>query len=380
MPDLVTGRPVQSSPEREETLKKLISPTTRPPLVTEHEKHPPWDDSSRLDRPFDNPYYVRPIDNHLWLPRNPVGLLNLDDTVNVFRSLTSDASLGQLGEWVEEGIALADLPDAESVDNASLADTDSISPPPVRRGMTGSLSGSEDIQLPPEIAQRVENLENERDVDHAEEFGARRPPAFRRPSLVPSFRRPSLISRRSTNSDFKRDSPPRTPRPRASESHLPEGQAFTRPRTAESRQPRPTTAGSRTSTMYRASSLSPPRASSFMSSTTGPNSHVFPRRRESSAFADLAINNGIYPQPLPHAAHSHVSFATAATGRTKARSGSASSVPITTREAVVGEVIAEEQHATEIREREEATGEKAPSTRSWLTSWMYSKIPWSSHE
>ena len=376
MPDLVMGKPPHADPEFESPAKKLISPTTRPPLVTKHEKHPPWDDSSRLDRPYDNPYYVRPIQNHLWLPRDPIGLLDLDDTVNVFRALTSDASLGQLGEWVEEGIALADLPSSDSVDEISLelGDSDSESPPPIRRitSRSRSLSGQEEIELPPVIAERISHLERESDIDHAEEFEMHPPSAFRRPSLVPSFRRPSLTSRRSTNSDVKRESPPRTPRPNTSESRRPP------PATSESQQPRPRSAGS-TAAAYRASSMSPPRASSLMSSSTlihQQNSHVFPRRRNSSAFADLALSHGV--QPFAPATRSRVSFATQMGGN-KPRSASGSSMPVSTREAVVGEVIAEEQQATEIRNREEAAEDRkseAHSTRSWLTSWMYSRLPW----
>ena len=52
---------------------------------------------------------------------------------------------------------------------------------------------------------------------------------------------------------------------------------------------------------------------------------------------------------------------------------------VTTREAVVGEVIAEEYNATENRIREEEGNQpNDPPTRSWLTSWMFSRMPWSS--
>ena len=47
---------------------------------------------------------------------------------------------------------------------------------------------------------------------------------------------------------------------------------------------------------------------------------------------------------------------------------------VSTREAVVGEAIAEEQEAAEERQRrEEAEEVKAKEPRSWLTAWMFAK-------
>jgi hypothetical protein len=44
--------------------------------------------------------------------------------------------------------------------------------------------------------------------------------------------------------------------------------------------------------------------------------------------------------------------------------------------AIVQEVMAEEEHALANRlEEEEAEAEKATTTKSWLTSWMFTKAP-----
>ena len=97
---------------------------------------------------------------------------------------------------------------------------------------------------------------------------------------------------------------------------------------------------------------------------------VSPNRRRSTGF-----NHDIHQPPY---ARSHISFP-ASHSIPRPRTASGQSTPISTRDAVFGEVIEEEYRATESRLRDEAQSEKlsaAPSTRSWLTSWMYAKVPW----
>ncbi|KAG1751153.1 hypothetical protein EDB19DRAFT_1675660 [Suillus lakei] len=70
------------------------------------QRHPPlaaWDDEPRHDIPYDNPYYTRPITNALWLPRNPLGLLDLDDTVDVYQALTSEPGAGDVSHLFGPG-------------------------------------------------------------------------------------------------------------------------------------------------------------------------------------------------------------------------------------------------------------------------------------
>lgn len=66
-------------------------------LVSPRPPHPRWNDESDPDHPYDNPYYSRSVWNSLWLPRNPCGLLNLDDTVDLSEALTSSGNSGDLG-------------------------------------------------------------------------------------------------------------------------------------------------------------------------------------------------------------------------------------------------------------------------------------------
>jgi hypothetical protein len=69
-------------------------------LVSPHPPHPRWNDESDPDHPYDNPYYSRPIKNSLWLPRNPCGLLDLDDTIDLSEALTSSERSGDLRSWI----------------------------------------------------------------------------------------------------------------------------------------------------------------------------------------------------------------------------------------------------------------------------------------
>jgi hypothetical protein len=72
-------------------------------LVTSHPPHPTWDDESSPDQPYENPYLTRDIENVLWLPRDPCGILNLDDTVKIHKCLTSTPGLGDLNHVGDEG-------------------------------------------------------------------------------------------------------------------------------------------------------------------------------------------------------------------------------------------------------------------------------------
>ncbi|KAE9400487.1 hypothetical protein BT96DRAFT_919485 [Gymnopus androsaceus JB14] len=110
--DIAHRSPIPFTEERP-TLSRLMSlPSTAvgspeeslpfPPLavpLSTHENfgpvtpHPPpisWDDQSTLDLPYDNPYYTRAINNVLWLPRDPCGTLDLDDTVDLRVAISVD--------------------------------------------------------------------------------------------------------------------------------------------------------------------------------------------------------------------------------------------------------------------------------------------------
>ena len=122
--------------------------------------HPPWDDNSLPDQPYENPYYTLPIKDALWLPTNPIGTLDLDMTVTMNVALTSEPGAGHLRPLSERltsvGSVLSGLTaDLESVISFS-GDEMSISGLP--------LDGTEEIELTPTIASRVQNLKGNGDI------------------------------------------------------------------------------------------------------------------------------------------------------------------------------------------------------------------------
>ena len=128
--------------------------------VTINPPHPPWDDNSLPDQPYQNPYYVLPIKDALWLPMNPIGTLDLDMTVTMSVSLTSEPEAGRLGPLTEMvtgiGSILSGLTaDLESAISLS-GDEMSIDCLP--------LDGTEEIELTPTIASRVQNLRSDGDA------------------------------------------------------------------------------------------------------------------------------------------------------------------------------------------------------------------------
>lgn len=128
--------------------------------VTVNPPHPPWDDNSLPDQPYENPYYTLPIKDTLWLPVNPIGTLDLDMTVTMSVALTSEPGAGHLGPLSERltsvGSVLSGLTaDLESGISIS-GDEVSFNEPP--------LDGTEEIELSPTIASRVQNLRNDSDV------------------------------------------------------------------------------------------------------------------------------------------------------------------------------------------------------------------------
>jgi len=122
--------------------------------------HPPWDDNSLPDQPYENPYYTLPIKDALWLPMNPICTLDLDMTVTMGVALTSEPGAGHLGPLSERltsvGSVLSGLTaDLESAISVS-GDEMSIGGLP--------LDGTEEIELAPTIASRVQNLKDDGDV------------------------------------------------------------------------------------------------------------------------------------------------------------------------------------------------------------------------
>lgn len=317
--------------EADEQAERPFNPFEGPDLVTKHEKHPAWDDEARLDRPYDNPYFSRPVQNHMWLPRNPLGLLDLDDTVNVFRALTSDPVHGRLGEWIEAGIALTDLP-------PSIASTSSYSEHLSPDSVTSlHLSGNEEIDLPPAIAERVENIHNEKEVETTD---------------GQSIRRPSLMTRRTASGGAQKRS-----------ISIPRAATFTNGMPIPNR--------------HRAGSFL--SATSFMPQPSLLSQTSFPTTRRGTSQTGPASQSDLHSQ-IHFAQFGIMAPSLIQREGRRTRTGSGST-PVTMRDAVLGEVIAEEYHATsgsrmkEEKETQSKHTTDTPSTRSWLTKWMFSQGP-----
>jgi len=128
--------------------------------VTINSPHPPWDDNSLPDQPYQNPYYVLPIKDALWLPMNPIGTLDLDMTVTMTVSLTSEAGAGRLGPLTDAVTTIGSVLSGLTADLESAA---SLSGDEV--SIDGlALDGTEEIELTPTIASRVQNLRRDSDV------------------------------------------------------------------------------------------------------------------------------------------------------------------------------------------------------------------------
>ncbi|KAI0322353.1 hypothetical protein OF83DRAFT_1224915 [Amylostereum chailletii] len=167
--------PVQPSPSSPQPQRPVSFPAPNPNLpgsstlvATPHPPHPAWDDEPDYNHPYENPYYTQEVSPFLWLPRNPCGLLDLDDTVDVRRSLTTTDSAGELGSWQLPPLPLpspalpGSPPASPEIDRLSYS----------QRGF----SGTEDFPLPPRIAARVDDPN---EVDDDAELG-HRPSHFRR--------------------------------------------------------------------------------------------------------------------------------------------------------------------------------------------------------
>ena len=149
-------------------------------LVQPHPPTKPWDDIPRHDIPYKNPCYGSKIDGFLWLPRNPLGKLDLDDSVELRRAITTEAGGGGLGEWVDETPLVSNgavvdgsesslaAPGTLPIPNAHVTVEGREVPKRQMSGMSAMsgftyatlspgrhLTGTEEIVLPPGIKARV---------------------------------------------------------------------------------------------------------------------------------------------------------------------------------------------------------------------------------
>ncbi|KAH9936413.1 uncharacterized protein B0H18DRAFT_1091982 [Fomitopsis serialis] len=288
----------------------------REPAVTRHPPHPRWNDESSSDHPYDNPYYVKPIKDELWLPADPAGLLNLDDTVNMRVSLTNSPGVGRLGDWYEDEFIVTGLSSflssTASVDHR-MASFD---------GRARRLNGTEHIELPSDIASRVGSLDMERELETV-------------PSLhPPSRRRDRQYSHTSSMAS-----------PEMAELGFPNG--------------------------------GPPRMGGLRSSSLGPGMPGYQRHLPSAflnaANADRRIRSfSDHEMALrPSNVRSRSTLGLPPIMQPEASVGGMSIVSL--REAVVEEAIVEEEAEQEHFRQEEGEEEKAEKPRSRWTSWMFAK-------
>ncbi|KAF8645225.1 hypothetical protein AX16_008052 [Volvariella volvacea WC 439] len=284
--------------------------------VVPHPPPRPWDDQNTFDLPYDNPFYTRSISNVLWLPRNPCGILDLDDTVDLRTSLTVDPSAGQLGNWVAftDSPVQMDMPLPPCDDYPSTPEA----LPSIRR-----VNGTEEIELPKAIAKRV----------HAKEE-----------SIESTVRSHGLsVYRRRLSADKSVT-----------------GTILTR-RRSELDSARPVSHRSLSdTTSFRGRA----RARSIMSTLRPPTS-----RKERSRSTDYEF--GLRPDTHAPADLMTINASTSQTSIVQPRTARGQNV--TTHQAIVHEVLAEEEHVHASRLEEEAEATKSKSTKSWMTSWMFRK-------
>lgn len=394
-----------------------LNASRRHDLVMPHEKRQPWDDAPRYDLTYENPHYTRPIENILWLPVNPCAILDLNETVDVFRALTSEPGAGALGQWINESSSIMVEP----------AETMNV-PQPVTPDPESELGeevteiplfGNERIDLPPTIESRIESIYKEKEQEKPESSDAPSLFGFTRPS---TRRKSSSISMTSTQPG-------------------PGGRSFSGGTLASVQRGAPKTLRHSTSRLSRHSqpsvsptSPAPPSSSIGMGHPSQPP--VTPQRMQSvtsarsrvrsgsiaasrmsydpfdhvdlgsqTPFADPNLNiilrstvrlvgespdeippefGGLpptinvtaqdsLPNELRPGAARLVVPETPMTSRTgRARSNSRFSV--TAREALVGEVLAEEQIATTERVKKESQESEQGAPRSWVTSWLYNTL------
>ncbi|VDC00686.1 unnamed protein product [Peniophora sp. CBMAI 1063] len=347
-------RSVKPELERRQSIAQRMESDA--PLVTPHPPHPRWDDEPDPDKPYENPYYSAPIGSSLWLPRNPCGLLDLDDTVDVHRSLTTVEAAGGLGEWHAperppelilsvdslHPFPLTSSPETEEPPSAALSTPRSDArtiltsgsarsghltlPSPLLLPQGRRLSGTETISLPPRMMARADN------------------PAEFSDDLAPDMeprRRPSMFEFGAR---------------RRRRSSVTSGSYFT---TMSSGLRRPTTRDAEHG----------PTASNL--------SLALPRRglsQDQRAQLEEAAARGVRPDAGAQAAlaqQATLSLTSLGVARHRAES-----TFVSAQEAVQAEVVVEEQEAADARLRQEAADVlQATRRRAWWQRWAFAETP-----
>ena len=148
-------------------------------LVSPHPPHPRWNDESDPDHPYDNPYYSRPIKNSLWLPRNPCGLLDLDDTIDLSEALTSSEKSGDLRSWIVGSRSLSSDFQSPLLEHSPRS---MASVPP--ESLADIMSRNEEIVLPSHSASGVHSSNDQEVLQPEQHFSIYRLRGYSRPQTV----------------------------------------------------------------------------------------------------------------------------------------------------------------------------------------------------
>lgn len=192
--------------EREEGYSELPQSSR----VTINCPHPSWDDDSLPDQQYENPYYTLPIKDALWLPMNPIGSLDLDMTVTMTVALTSEPGAGQLAPLNERLTSVGSVLSGLTADLESVISGDEMSINDL------PLHGTEEIELSPAIASRVQNPKGDGDIStthqHSELLRSTRPRSKTVGSTPSQIKRPGvgLLTGSVTQLPLS-SSPPNTP-------------------------------------------------------------------------------------------------------------------------------------------------------------------------
>ncbi|EUC63218.1 tranport-associated late exocytosis protein [Rhizoctonia solani AG-3 Rhs1AP] len=301
------------------------------PLVVPHEERKPWNDNPDNTAIYDNPYYTQPVPEYLWLPKNPLSLLDLNDTIKLHRALTSEAEGGDMTESIS-------LDDEAAVGN--FRDDSSMDP-------FTELTGEESIALSAIIRDRLDHGDMGEDFDYHD--GDTSSSVFsRRPSggTITSRHQRSSNAYRSFSAGVRRSGgnllTPITPNRLRSHSVGVAIDPALQPNLSVQAQFLPSEHGIAPPTLRRlASVLSIGRRSST-------------NERRSQDETPCRAN------------------------RPRANTGASAAVSV--REALLREVCEEERTATEERIRQELMeSEQLTTPRKW-TAWMYSKVTSRSHD
>ncbi|KAL1736526.1 hypothetical protein EV714DRAFT_198114 [Schizophyllum commune] len=321
------------------------------PLVVRHPPMVPWDDQVTADVSYDNPYYTRAIANVLWLPRDPFGPLDLNDTIDLKRSLTVEESAGEIGTWIGVG-RTGTTPGSDQIHTSprsvntmlpgrgvtSVSEMDTMSSPSEMGMMSTARSnssllfqfdGTEDIELPPGIARRV----GEGDIERA----------------------PHLSRRRSGS----------RPRTASRGNELSWGAAGQRRPSITNRPILHSWRSFSDGTESRSSRVNRARTISGMSSLRPPT--LRSGRRSQSTDVEL----GIRPD-----AHAQAEFVAAANASRHSVNSHGQPRNINSHQAIMTEVLAEEEaamHSRLLEEEQEAEDARRTASKSWMTSWLYKK-------